>query len=148
MTFTPDEPRLPRGIRNNNPGNIRATSTAWRGERVGADPAFEVFATPEDGLRALARLLLTYWRRLGLRTVGAIVSRFAPPRENDTQAYIRHVAGAMGVRPDTPLALEDPAVLARLVKAIVRHENGLRADGTPWYDDATIERAVDSAMES
>src|SRR3569832_207317 len=82
-----------RGLRNNNPGNIRKTATDWRGEVVGSDSAFETFATPEAGIRALAVLLRNYQRKYGLRTVRAIITRYAPPSENNTESYVSAVAG-------------------------------------------------------
>src|SRR3569833_3001877 len=81
-----------RGLRNNNPGNIRKTATDWRGEVVGSDSAFETFATPEAGIRALAVLLRNYQRKYGLRTVRAIITRYAPPSENNTESYVSAVA--------------------------------------------------------
>lgn len=114
-------PALPRGIRNNNPGNIRKTATAWQGEVDGADGAFETFRDPEDGLRALARLLLRY-ADYGLDTVRAVLTRYAPACENDTDGYVAHVAARLGVAPDEPIRVGDH--LEPLMRAIVDHENG------------------------
>src|SRR3569623_2606085 len=86
-----------RGLRNNNPGNIRKTATDWRGEVVGSDSAFETFATPEAGIRALAVLLRNYQRKYGLRAVRAIITRYAPPSENYTESYVSAVAGRRDV---------------------------------------------------
>src|SRR3569623_3049005 len=83
----------PRGLRNNNPGNIRKTAPDWRGEVVGSDSAFEPFATPEAGIRALAVLQRNYKRKYGLRTERAIITRYAPPRESNTESYVSAVAG-------------------------------------------------------
>lgn len=139
---------VPRGIRNNNPGNLRLTDIAWLGERAcGDDPEFEAFESPVYGIRALAKLLLRYYRVYRLKSVGAIVSRYAPPTENDTLAYVDDVATALRVEPDAPLDLDDPAVLRRLVRAIIRHENGRRPDGADWYGAAEIDEGVKLAME-
>lgn len=112
-----------RGERNNNPGNIRKSGATWIGKTAGADPAFETFATPGDGIRALAKLLKTYQAQ-GLYTVSSIIRKYAPPNENNTAAYIARVAAAVGVGPNDRIDLGNPATLATLTAAIIAHENG------------------------
>lgn len=112
----------PRGIRNNNPGNIRAVDgVTWQGQ-IGADNAgFIVFDTAENGLRALARVLRTYRDKHGLQTVAGIINRWAPTNENNTESYIQAVSQSLGVGVNQPLSLgQYPA----LVAAIIHHENG------------------------
>lgn len=112
---------LPRGLRNANPGNIRHGSD-WQGMRpVQTDPAFVQFLAPEWGIRALVRVLRTYEGR-GLHSVRQIISRWAPPTENDTEAYITAVANEIGISPDVPI--ETRIHLPKLLTAIIRHENG------------------------
>ena len=112
------------GIRSNNPGNIRAGSVKWHGQ-VGVNiHGFVVFDTPRNGLRALAKLLLTYYDKHGLKTVRGIVTRWAPPVENNTPAYIASVALHIDRGADEVLDLHDPDTLDDLVHAIVLHENG------------------------
>lgn len=114
----------PRGIRNNNPGNIERTATTWQGMAVvQADPRFIVFSEPFYGIRALARILRTYRQNHGLTTVRGIINRWAPSFENDTDAYVRHAARALGVAPDEPLSF-DASQLRTLVAVIIQHENG------------------------
>ena len=117
--------RLPtRGVRNNNPGNIRH-GDPWQGMRPEqTDSDFVQFISPEYGIRALVKTLLSYQRQYGLRTIAQIIARWAPPSENNTAAYITAVAGAVRVRPDDPLVLTDRAVMLPLVRAIIAHENG------------------------
>ena len=114
----------PRGIRNNNPGNIVRTGETWRGMSAdqSADSRFVVFDDPVWGLRALARVLRKY-NAAGLNTVQAIINRWAPPVENDTGAYVRSVAARLGVSPTQPLVLTDE-IMAGLMSAITEHENG------------------------
>lgn len=131
----------PRGIRNRNPGNIRKSAVPWRGKMPGADGEFETFDTPSNGIRALCKILLTYYRAHGLQTCEQIVARWAPASENDTRAYAAHVAAMLWVKPDDPLAVDDPDVLAALARAIIKHENGQQ----PYADDV-IDRAVADAL--
>lgn len=122
------EQKLPRGIRNNNPGNIRWGDN-WQGLKQDGkkqDPSFCVFTHPVYGIRALARLLQNYQKTYGLNTPRKIISRYAPPNENQTQAYIQSVANQLCITPDTPVDLTDVATLTVFVKAIIRHENGIQ----------------------
>jgi hypothetical protein len=113
-----------RGERNNNPGNIRISPINWQGKIGGADRSFETFADPRAGIRALAVNLRTYQNVHGLNTVRQLVTRWAPATENDTGAYVRAVAAAMGVGPDDAINLAERQTLADLVTAIIKHENG------------------------
>lgn len=119
----------PRGVRNNNPGNIDRTRTVWQGEDRSADalrrePRFCVFLTPQAGFRALAKTLLTYQRKHGLRTVRDIIGRWAPPVENNTRAYVAQVAREVGVGETEIVSFDKEVLLERLVTSIARHENG------------------------
>lgn len=134
----------PRGIRNNNPGNIDRTAEKWQGMAAdqSSDSRFVVFSAPVWGLRALAKVLLSYQRKHGLRTPAAIIGRWAPPVENDTGAYARQVAKALGVGVGDQINLQQPETLQRLLPAIVQHEN----DQQP-YPAALIAEAVRLALE-
>lgn len=141
---------LPRGIRNNNPGNIRI-GQKWQGlvtKYEQTDPSFDQFIDPTWGIRALAALLVNYQDKYKLNTVRAIIDRWAPPNENDTTSYINLVAKAVQVRPDQPLDLHRYETLRPLVEAIIRHENGpvgpFRTLNT-WYDNATIDTGLQRA---
>lgn len=117
--------RIPRGVRNNNPGNIRL-GDKWLGLcTVQDDGAFCQFTTIEYGIRALAHLLrVSYFQRRGLDTVRKIIQRWAPPSENDTYAYILSVAREARLGSEQPLDLNNDDTLAALVAAIIKHENG------------------------
>ena len=116
-------PNAPRGIRNNNPGNLVKTSSPWQGEVSGSDDKFKTFASPEDGIAALAKNLLSYQSK-GLNTVEAIINKWAPPSENDTGAYVNMVAKQLGVQPGDKINVGDQMVMTALTKAIIQHENG------------------------
>lgn len=133
-----------RGIRNNNPGNIERTpANKWQGrmprERMTVEQRgetrFEVFSTPAWGIRAMCVLLINYFDRHDCNTVRKIISRWAPPGENNTEAYIRGVAAAVGVDAGAFINLHEYARLRPLVEAIIRHENGRQ----PYSDDVIEE---------
>ena len=86
---------MTRGIRNNNPLNIRNSSDSWRG-KVGDDGAFVRFDSMNNGLRAAFKNLKTYFTKHKINTVGGIVNRWAPPVENNTSAYVQFVAEKTG----------------------------------------------------
>ncbi len=137
--------QLPRGVRGNNPGNIDRTGTKWAGMSAdqSGDPRFIVFDEPEWGIRAIVRVLRTYYDKYGLRTVKGIINRWAPPNENDTEAYYVTVARRLGVDPDAVIDIDDLDTLRSLVKAIIRHENGRgpEPDGG-WYPDDVIDEGI------
>lgn len=115
---------IPRGIRNNNPLNIRI-GNVWLGEvQNPTDTEFEQFVSMEYGLRAGFVLLRRYIRHYKLDTITAIISRWAPRSENDTSAYIRSVADTMGIPADEPLTYEDKATMCKLVDAMCLVECG------------------------
>ncbi len=143
-----------RGVRNNNPGNIDYNPrNDWQGQlglEVGvAKPRFARFDSPENGIRALGKLLLAYRGKNGMPNVGGpgidtvreTISRWAPGSENDTEAYIGAVAKALGVQPNQPIDVRQPATLRGLVLAIIGHENG----GVP-YQGAVIDEGVRRAL--
>ena len=120
-----------RGIRNNNPGNIR-TGDDWRGLAEWADmtaaqkneKSFCVFIAPVYGIRALARLMLNYQQRYSLDTVREIIDRYAPDTENDTNAYAKDVSTRTGFGMDESIDLREPEKMYNMLVAIIIHENG------------------------
>lgn len=104
------------GAPSNNPGNLRPQ---------GSSTGFQAFATPEAGLAALDNNLKAYGDK-GINTISGVVSRWAPPTENNTQAYIADVSKRLGVSPDQPIDLKNPIVRQALSTAITIHENGSR----------------------
>lgn len=116
-----------RGVRNNNPGNIEFNdNNSWQGQ-TGSDGRFAQFETPEHGIRALGKNLLSYARQ-GYDTPATIIGRWAPPgkdgKENDTQAYIDSVCAQLGVKANDPLDLTNADTLTSLCNAIMKQENG------------------------
>lgn len=121
-----------RGIRNNNPGNIRNSErNDWKGEVSKADKkdqAFEEFETMSDGVRAMMRLLQKYQRSYNLHTVKDIVERWAPRNENNTAAYVRTVCKEMQMPECCGLDLTDKGTMCALVDAMCYVENGVHID--------------------
>jgi hypothetical protein len=127
----------PRGIRNNNPLNLE-----YRPDQgaVGSDGRFGVYATPADGVAAAERQLLRYQDQ-GDNTIRKIISRWAPASDgNDTEGYIRDVAGQTGFDANSPLNLRDPDQAQRLIAAMARRETG-RA-----IDTRAIQTGVDAGL--
>lgn len=140
--------KVPRGIRNNNPGNIRHGRDAWQGMAVDQpDSEFISFVDPRYGIRAMARILASY-RSRGLVSINQIITTWAPPVGRDSQgnaytqnssAYADHVAKLLGISADVPMSWNVPQ-LADLVTAIIQHENGQQP-----YERAVILEGVGMA---
>lgn len=118
----------PRGIRNNNPGNIRKTDIKWKGEVSGTDNDFEAFVSMPYGYRALIKLLQNYQKNHRLKTIRQLINRWAPPSENKTAAYISTVSKRTGIDPDITIDMKDRNTALRIAAAVSYVENGLVAD--------------------
>lgn len=132
--------KQPRGVRNNNPGNIDyKKNNHWKGQLT-HDPSVESrfcrFETVEYGIRALILLLRTYRRKYGLTTVSQLIGRWAPKNENNTIVYIQNVANELGVSPTEIIDLDNKTIAINLAKAIVQHENGLQPYGIGTFEKA------------
>lgn len=139
----------PRGIRNYNPGNIdRRDDVRWQGQAndQSGDPRFVVFNGPRWGIRAIARVLITYQDKRRAKdgsridSVREIVERWAPASENETGAYAQAVASALGIGPDDEsVDVYHYDTMRALTLAIIRHENGPGPlPGSQWYGEAII----------
>ena len=125
-----------RGLRNNNPGNLRDTGENWRGlDTPRNDGAYLRFVDAKWGLRALAKVLHNYQHRHGLKTIRQIIHRYAPPSENATDAYVNDVASRLGVSPDSPINVD--ARMPDLLAAITYHENGIQPYSAQTLIEAT-----------
>lgn len=109
---------LPRGLRNNNPGNIKHDPrNNWLGQ-IGVDPGgFVIFSSMDYGLRAMARVLRSKMAR-GLTTIATIIPDYSA---TDQAAYIRNVSHWIGKAPGEELTEAD---LPSLMAAMIRQENG------------------------
>lgn len=140
----------PRGIRNNNPGNIRRDRTPWQGLAAEqTDPEFFTFETPEWGIRAMCRVLITYADKHRITRLPTAIRRWAPPQgkaqdgreyTQDTDAYTAHVARRTGLPTDSAIDLTSYDVLSRLVPAMILHECGQQP-----YSKRVIDRGLELA---
>lgn len=128
---------LPRGLRNNNPGNIDKSAAHWVGEILpGNDPRFCQFDSMTHGARAMAKLLLTHYER-GARTIPQLIAIWAPPSENNTAAYVKAVtarAWSLALQPGEIIGASRTGIwpitsrlyMLALCVAIAEHENGVK----------------------
>ena len=115
-----------RGIRNNNPLNIRHGKSQWVGMRkVQTDKAFVQFTERVFGYRA-AFILLRNYIGSGRNTIEKIISRWAPPSDgNNTWSYIEHVSITTGIGARRPLRWEDKNELVNIVRSMAQIESGI-----------------------
>ena len=138
---------IPLGIRNNNPLNIRRGKTPWKGEiphspsptgEGRGEAAFCKFESIEWGIRAAFCLLRTYSRKYHLNCINDIITRWAPPSENDTSRYICNVCRWTGLGGMQRLTESDwPAI----VRAMARQETGVE------LSNSLIEKAFEMFKE-
>ncbi|HXM70938.1 MAG TPA: structural protein [Thermoanaerobaculia bacterium] len=152
----------PRGIRNNNPGNLAyIANDPFEGQlglevlppeeiAAGHRPRFGRYETPFYGLRALGCQLLIDQDRYKLTTPRTILIRYAPESENDTGAYIADVDAAlqrleqhMDLGPDSAIDLHDEGTLESFMKAVIKHE-----DGSDPYSDVVLDGAAEAALKA
>lgn len=128
---------LPRGMRNNNPGNIRIGASEWQGKisiDKNTDGAFEQFVAYPWGVRAMIKLLKdTYMGKWGLVTIRDIINKYAPSSENDSVAYINTVSNKTGLSPDQTLS-PDKTTIKKLVQAMAKVENGRDAIDSGMFE--------------
>jgi hypothetical protein len=117
----------PRGLRNNNPLNIRHNADVFQGEIKGKDKSFKTFETIQYGYRAAFVTFATYLSK-GYNTVEKIITRWAPPSENNTAGYIAKVERWSGVLRDKELTAADGADFILIVSAMSLVENDVDAD--------------------
>ena len=132
-----DKTIVPRGIRNNNPLNIRVGNN-WRGEKtVKTDKAFEEFTSMEYGVRAGFIILKKYMTGYNgltrkFNTIDLIIRRWAPASENNTEAYISQVCKLSGIPRHQQISFSQRSLMVAQVDAMIRVECG------PPIDNKTI----------
>jgi len=116
---------LPRGIRNNNPGNLVKTSIQWQGKVPGSDPRFETFENIYYGIRAAYLDIYSDVFKKKLNTIQKLISSYAPKSENPTEAYIQTVVKATGINRNQ--IISSPQDLDKILASILKVENGPKA---------------------
>lgn len=125
---TSRKPIPPRGIRNNNPLNIRI-GNVWLGEvQENTDLEFEQFVSMEYGLRAAFILLRRYINHYKLNTINKIIQRWAPSKENNTSKYCMTVCKRSGISGDEIISFYDRDKMCSIVKAMAYVECGVELD--------------------
>ena len=125
---------MTRGIRNNNPLNIRHSADKWQGARINqTDKSFVQFESMAYGYRAAWKVLESYWKHSKQQgqpfTVRNIIHRWAPPEENDADAYVKTVLNitSLGGNEHLPRPFRGIAIdkLVRLLAAMTTMECGV-----------------------
>ena len=130
----------PRGIRNNNPLNIRKGSN-WKGERPNqTDKQFEEFQSMEYGIRAAFKLMINHitgfnGTRRRMNNLNLLICVWAPPTENATTKYIDFVSESVGLPPSYIIDHNDENLMCRIARAMAFVECGV------WIDDAVFHSA-------
>ncbi len=120
--------KISRGLRNNNPLNIRRNRTKWKGLSIEQkDSDFFVFMAPCWGYRAAFITLSNYKRLHKLDTLADWINRWAPPVENDTKSYIAFVSRKSGIDPYEKIDISDKTKMCKIVSAMSHMENGVQA---------------------
>jgi hypothetical protein len=116
---------MSKGMKLNNPGNIRTSRVIYVGENVSLSLEFKSFKTLDYGIRALLSLLSHYIRHDKLTTIKAIITKYAPENDgNNTKIYIQNVSIWTGFRSDQPLAYERDTII-KLAYAIIKQEQSI-----------------------
>lgn len=133
---------MPRGIRNNNPLNIRKGSN-WKGERpIQTDQAFEEFVSMEWGIRAGIKLIRNHitgfnGQRPPANTIKKLISVWAPAKENNTEAYIRTVCQQTAIGRNDLLHAGDRRSIIAIARAMAYVECGM------WLEPELFQSAYD-----
>lgn len=118
-----------RGLRNNNPGNLRISKDNWKGLRkIQTDMSFFQFVSNDYGYRAMIRTLQTYQSKYGLNTIEEIIHKYAPTNENHTDNYIKLVCEWTNSKPWYHIDTKDKQTMVALAAAMSRVENGVPAN--------------------
>lgn len=142
---------LKRGIRNNNPGNLRKSGDNWKGMNGYDEDNFVVFDTMEDGIRALSRDIRSKVDR-GLNTYDKLLKVYAPPKENDTESYIKDVAQKTNhgrnkkISKDMVSGKSNLKYFVSLIRAVISHESGNEFEKS--LSDDTIISAIKDGLVS
>ncbi|MDI9276164.1 hypothetical protein QMZ65_02960 [Pantoea sp. EABMAA-21] len=115
---------LPRGVRNNNPGNLNYAGQSGATKEGGENGRFAVFGSMREGISALHRQVQLYFSR-GINTIESIVNKYAPSSDgNNVASYIQQLVGATGKGANETISGDDQSTIFKLIRGIINHENG------------------------
>lgn len=118
------ETTLPRGVRNNNPLNIRLSSQVFRGEVTNIyEKEFKCFRSMVWGFRAAFCIIRTYITLKGCKTPRQIIHRWCP--DDSAARYVDFVCSRCNVDPDGALSFVSRLVMVALVSAMAKFETGV-----------------------
>lgn len=137
----------PRGMRNNNPGNLNFAGQAGATKESGPGGRFAVFGSMQEGVAALVKQIGLYVKR-GKNTIRKIIDTYAPAFENNTGAYIAAVSRALGIGPDDPLDTNNTQQIMGLVQAIATHENGTKLNQADLTGGFNLARGIPNATQT
>jgi hypothetical protein len=142
---------LPRGLRNNNPGNLRISNIKWQGKvpnNLNTDKSFEQFNTIHYGIRAMITDVANDITIKKLNTLTKLINSYAPPTENDTINYINFVSKQTNLQPNQLINIT-PDLLAKIVKSKILIENGANVINKNLPDlDTLIKTAIEALNDS
>jgi hypothetical protein len=128
-----NDKNAPLGFKNNNPTNLIENGTTWEG-KIGSSKGFVVFDDVAWGIRAAATNLHSSITRSGTDTIRKYISRFAPPNENDTEAYIRYVSTQTGIGENDKIPTDVDSV-KKILRAQMQIEIGQKYSSLITEDD-------------
>jgi hypothetical protein len=112
------------------------------------DTDFFIFQSPIYGIRAIARTLITYQDKYGLQTINDLISRWAPPTENQTNAYVAEVVAKTGLTASQSINMHSYVDLKAVVAAIIAQENGQQPYTATQLDKALVLAGVEPPVQS
>lgn len=128
MDFRGNKQATARGLRINNPFNLKKTAIGWKGKVTPSlDSTFETFDTIENGIRAGIIDIVGDIAKDKKDTLVKLFHAYAPPFENDTTSYIAYVSKVTGIDQNAPLTVAgkvDAGTIAKLASAIIAREQG------------------------
>lgn len=132
----------PRGVRNNNPGNLIMSSENWQGKiphSQNSDGHFEQFKTYTHGVRALFLDLRSDINK-GKNTIAKLINEYAPKHENNTDAYINAIVKSSGIGKNE-IITPSKKIIMLLAINIIKVENGKRSNGKAYIRNEHLEQA-------
>ncbi len=105
--------------RNNNPGNCHSGSTSAKFNEIGKNGSFAIFPSYSDGYDCMEYVVFNNY---GSYTIAGMVEKYAPPEENDTEAYIRMIVNETGLGRNTVLNSLNSSNRKKLLEVMIKME--------------------------